>query len=96
MFQKEEVERILDQARRMDSQFEIHGVSEHQYKLKPKKSINSSFQKIMFSLSQRLAMEGQGHLMACISLEILQGKEKLQKLKGSMRSFGAIWQRSYG
>lgn len=35
MFRKEEVERILDQARRMDSQFEIHGVSEHQYKLKP-------------------------------------------------------------
>ncbi len=33
MFRREEVERILEQARRMDPQLEMFGVSEHQYKL---------------------------------------------------------------
>lgn len=33
MFRKEEVEKILAQARRMDSHFDIHGASKHQYKL---------------------------------------------------------------
>lgn len=35
MFHKEEVERILIQAQRMDPQMEMSGVSEHQYRLKP-------------------------------------------------------------
>lgn len=33
MFRREEVERILEQARRMDPQLEMFGVSEHQYRL---------------------------------------------------------------
>ncbi len=35
MFRREEVERILDQARRMDSGLEMFGASKHQYKLNP-------------------------------------------------------------
>lgn len=35
MFRKEEVERILKQARRMDPQMEMFGVSQHQYRLRP-------------------------------------------------------------
>ncbi len=35
MFQKKEVERILDQAKRMDPAFEMFGVSRHKYKLNP-------------------------------------------------------------
>ncbi len=35
MFHREEVECILEQARRMDLKLEINGVSEHQYKLNP-------------------------------------------------------------
>ncbi len=35
MFRREEVESILEQARRMDPQLEMFGVSRHQYRLKP-------------------------------------------------------------
>ncbi len=35
MFQREEVERILKQARQMDSQYEMFGASTHQYRLNP-------------------------------------------------------------
>ena len=35
MFRREEVESILEQARRMDPKLEMFGVSEHQYKLGP-------------------------------------------------------------
>lgn len=33
MFRREEVERILEQARRMDLQLEMFGASDHQYRL---------------------------------------------------------------
>lgn len=35
IFHKEEIEKILEQAQRMDPQLEIFSVSEHQYKPKP-------------------------------------------------------------
>ena len=35
MFCREEIEKILEQARRMDPQFEINGVDSHQYRLNP-------------------------------------------------------------
>ncbi len=35
MFDKEKVEKILEQAERLDPKFELFGVSEHRYKLKP-------------------------------------------------------------
>ena len=33
MFRREEAERILEQARRMDPRLEMFGVSDHQYRL---------------------------------------------------------------